>query len=64
MFNVYSFVSESEIDCWVEQLPFLFPNKAQVFKRRPITALFLVKRRAEVVRVTDVVPFRCVSLFK
>ena len=34
IFNVYSSVSESEIDCWVEQLPFLFPNKAQVFLKK------------------------------
>ena len=34
VFNVYSFVSEPEIDCWVEQLPFLFPNKAQVFLKK------------------------------
>ena len=34
IFNVYSSVSEPEIDCWVEQLPFLFPNKAQVFLKK------------------------------
>ena len=34
VFNVYSFVSQPETDCWVEQLPFLFPNKAQVFLKK------------------------------